>query len=103
MLEVVEGAGRLLRGSCLLGCHLIPHLPLYLLLALLAGLNAVEPERVQWLIQQGCATDLSCVYVGMKGVKHAATHASDYAILLCLIAAKVVLHDLWIGVQYCMH
>lgn len=47
MLEVVEGAGRLLRGSCLLGRHLIPHLPLYLLLALLTRLNAVEPELMQ--------------------------------------------------------
>ena len=43
MFEMVQGAGRLLRGSCLLGSHLIAHLPLYLFLALLAGLNAMKP------------------------------------------------------------
>lgn len=42
MFEVVQGASRLLRGSCLLGSHFISHLPLYLLLALLARLNAME-------------------------------------------------------------
>ena len=47
ILEVVEAASWLFRGSQLLGSHLIPHLALNLLLALLAGLNAMEPATPQ--------------------------------------------------------
>jgi len=43
--EVVEATGRLFGGGQLLGSHLIPHFALDLLLALLAGLNAVEPVQ----------------------------------------------------------
>ena len=51
MLEVVEGASGLLRGGRLLGCHLISHFALNLLLALLARLNAMEPAWVPQILQ----------------------------------------------------
>ena len=43
VFEVAEAAGGLFRGGHLLGSHLIPHLALNLLLALLAGLNSMKP------------------------------------------------------------